>query len=268
MRDKTSALQESVSLPVGDENLKSLVKIARILDCFSTVNRTLSLREICDRTGFPKSTTHRLIASMREVGLLDQDREGDRYRLGLKLFELGNIVLANMDLHREARPFVDALTRLSGHVVHLAVFDGRQAVVIHRSDPSPEATSPVMFIEAAPIHCTSVGKAILAFQPDAVAARIIRAGLPRFTDTTITEPAKLKSELARIRRRGYAVDDSEHQPGLRCVGAPIRDQTGRVFAGISVSGPARKIADDDVRKLAALVTHNASAISAKLGFRS
>src|SRR5215470_9370836 len=138
MRDRAStAATEGHRSSVGDENLKSLFKISRILDCFSTVNRALSLREICDRTGLPKSTTHRLIASMREVGLLDQDREGDRYRLGLKLFELGNIVLANMDLHREARPFVEALTRVSGHVVHLAVFDGRQAVVIHRSDPSP-----------------------------------------------------------------------------------------------------------------------------------
>jgi DNA-binding IclR family transcriptional regulator len=267
MRDRATGAISGAEPSAGDESLKSLVKIARILDCFSTVNRTLSLRDICDRTGFPKSTTHRLIASMREVGLLDQDREGDRYRLGLKLFELGNIVLANMDLHREARPFVEALTRLSGHVVHLAVFDGRQAVVIHRSDPSPDAMSPVTFIEAAPIHCTSVGKAILAFQPEPIMARIIGAGLPRFTDGTITDPTKLKSELARTQKRGYAIDDAEHQPGLRCVGAPIRDQTGRVFAGISVSGPARKISDDEVRKLSALVTHNANAISAKLGFR-
>jgi DNA-binding IclR family transcriptional regulator len=266
MRDRASTAATERH-PAGDENLKSLVKVARILDCFSTVNRTLSLREICDRTGLPKSTTHRLIASMRDVGLLDQDREGDRYRLGLKLFELGNIVLANMDLHREARPFVETLTRISGHVVHLAVFDGRQAVVIHRSDPKPDAIAPVTFIESAPVHCTSVGKAILAFQPATIVARIIHAGLPRFTESTITDPAKLKGELARIEKRGYAVDESEHQPGLRCVGAPIHDQTGRVFAGISVSGPARKILDDDVKKLSALVMHNASAISAKLGFR-
>src|SRR5262249_47391708 len=183
------------------------------------------------------------------------------------LFELGNIVLANMDLHREARPFVEALTRVSGHVVHLAVFDGRQAVVIHRSDPKPDAIAPVTFIESAPVHCTSVGKAIRAFQRARVMAGVMRAGLQRFTESTITEPAKLRGELARIEKRGYAVDNSEHQPGLRCVGAPIRDQTGRVFAGISVSGPARRISDDEVKKLSALVMHNASAISAKLGFR-
>jgi DNA-binding IclR family transcriptional regulator len=96
---------------------------------------------------------------MKEAGLLEQDRERNRYRLGLKLFEFGNIVLANMDLHREARPFVDALTRLTGQVVHLAMFDGRQAVVVHRSDPSPDGSMPATFIESAPTHCTGVGVA-------------------------------------------------------------------------------------------------------------
>jgi DNA-binding IclR family transcriptional regulator len=251
----------------SDENLKSLVKVARILECFSTVDRTLSLGDICARTRFPKSTTHRLLASMREVGLLDQDRGRDRYRLGLKLFEFGNLVLANMDLHREARPFVDALTRLSGHVVHLAVFDGNQAVVIHRSDPSPGSSSPVTFIEAAPVHCTSVGKVILAFQAEPVIKRIASAGLKRFTESTITDAKRLESELVRIRKRGYAIDDAEHQPGLRCVGAPIRDQSGRVFAGLSVSGPVRRLRTEDVKGLSDLVVHHARAISTNLGYR-
>ena len=86
----------------AESSLKSLAKVVRVLDVFSTVDRALSLADIGQRTGFPKSTAHRLLAAMREAGLLDQDRERDRYRLGMKLFELGNIVLANMDLHREA----------------------------------------------------------------------------------------------------------------------------------------------------------------------
>jgi predicted transcriptional regulator len=89
-------LNESLAR-TSDDGLKSLTKVVRVLATFSTTDRALSVAEICQRTGFPKSTTHRLLASMRDVGLLDQDRERDRYRLGLKLFELGNIVLANMD---------------------------------------------------------------------------------------------------------------------------------------------------------------------------
>ena len=147
-----------------EDSLKSLSKVVSILDAFSTSRRALSLAEISAVTGFPRSTAHRLAASMRGVGLLDQDGHRDRYRLGLKLFELGNTMLANMDLHRAALPFVDALSRVTGHQAHLAVFDGQQVIFIHRV--SADSGSPLTLIEAAPVHCTSVGKAILAFQPD------------------------------------------------------------------------------------------------------
>lgn len=249
-----------------EDNLKSLSKVMRILESFSTVNRTMSLGEICQRTGFPKSTAHRLLSSMRVVGLIDQACEGERYRLGIKLFEFGNTVLANMDLHREARPFVDTLARVSGQMVHLAVFDGRHAVVIQRSDPSPEGL-PATFIETAPVHCTSVGKAILAYQPEETLRRVLAAGLQRYTDTTIIDEAALRVALSEIRNRGYAVDEGEHQPGIRCIGAPIRDQSGRVFAAVSVSGPSWRIPAGEVASLSKIVVHNANAIAACLGYR-
>ncbi len=253
--------------PPPDSQLKSLTKVVRILDCFSTTDRTQSVNDIARRTRLPKSTAHRLLASMRAVGLLEQTGERDHYRLGLKLFELGNTVLANMDLHREARPFVDTLTRLSGQSVHLAVFDGRHAVVVQRADPAPEKAAPPGFIETAPAHCTSVGKAILAWQDAETIARLTAGGLPRFTDATITDPAALQRELETIRARGYAIDEGEHQPGLRCVGAPVRDRSGRVFAAISASGPAWRLAAAEIPDLAKIVRHNAEAISLCLGYR-
>lgn len=250
----------------ADEGLKSLIKVVRLLDAFSTRNRSLSLTSLRAATGYPKSTVHRLLNAMRETGLLDQDEGRDRYRLGMKLFELGNTVLANMELHREARPFVDALTRQGGQAVHLAVFDGQRAVVIHRADASPEKYLAAHTIEQAPIHCTSVGKAILAFQPDAVVQKIVAAGLTRYTETTITDPARLRSVLATIREAGYALDEGEHQPGLRCIGAPIRDRSGKVIAGISLTGPAFRIPLGEVEGLAKLVVHHANAISTALGY--
>jgi DNA-binding IclR family transcriptional regulator len=245
-----------------EDSLKSLLKVVAILDAFSTSRRSLSLAEISAITGFPRSTAHRLAASMRSVGLLDQDGHRDRYRLGLKLFELGNTVLANMDLHREARPFVDALSQVTGYLVHLAVFDGRQAIVIHRV--AADSGTPLTLIEAAPAHCTSVGKAILAFQPAAKVDAIIAAGLKRFTDATIIDGRRLKSELKAIRGRGYAIDEGEHQPGVRCIGAPVHDRTGRVVAGISVSGPARRLKRDQVPEFAKIVVHHAKLVATKL----
>lgn len=245
-----------------EDSLKSLRKVVSILDAFSTSRRSLSLAEVSAVTGFPRSTAHRLAASMRDVGLLDQDGHRDRYRLGLKLFELGNTVLANMDLHREARPLVDALSQVTGHLVHLAVFDGRQAIVIHRV--AADSGTPLTLIEAAPVHCTSVGKAILAFQPAARIDAIIAGGLKRFTDVTITDGRKLRSELKTIRGRGYAFDEGEHQPGIRCVGAPIHDRAGRVVAGLSVSGPARRLKKDQVAELAKIVVHHARLVATRL----
>ena len=249
--------------PRSDEGLKSLVKVVRVLDTFSRTARSLSLAEICQRTGYPKSTTHRLLASMREAGLLDQDQDRDRYRLGLKLFELGNTVLANMDLHREARPYVEALGRLTDQIVHLAVFDGRHAIVISKSESQVDAKMSA-YLESAPAHCTSVGKAILAYQPTVVLDKFLADRLVRFTDKTITDPATLKRDLALTRTRGYSVDHAEHQPGLHCVGAPIRDVSGRVFAAISASGPAWKLPLSEVKALAKIVIYHAEAISRAL----
>ena len=249
------------------DNVKSLLKILPILECFSTVDRKLAVTEIVKRTGVPRATAHRIISTLREIGFLDQDKERDHYRLGLKFFELGCMVLANMDLHREAKPFVDALARLSGETVNLTVFNGTHSVIINRSEPDRERVNPITTLEAVPAHCSASGKAALAFQEASIIERVISLGLPRFTSTTITDRAALLKELAKIRGTGYAIDNEEHQPGVRCVGAPIRGASGRVFAGLSVTGAARRITPPRFDDLAALVKHHARAISAQLGYR-
>jgi DNA-binding IclR family transcriptional regulator len=249
-----------------DESLKSLTKVARVMECFSTVRRSLSLSEICKLTGYPRSTTHRLVTAMKEVGFIEQDRGREDYRLGLRLFEFGNIVLANLDLHREGRPIVDALHRLTSQTVHLAVFDGFNAVVIQRTESPTESGIGASFVESSPTYCTSVGKAILAFQPGETVERVIAAGLRRYTETTITDPAALRAEMEAIRGRGYAIDEAEHQPGLRCVGAPIRNQKGAVFAAMSVSSPAWQLPQSEIGDLSSVVIYHANMISQLLGF--
>jgi len=245
-----------------EASLKSLSKVVSVLDAFSTSRRSLSLAEISAATSFRRSTAHRLAASLRDVGLLEQDSHRDRYRLGLKLFELGNTMLANMDIHREALPFVDALSKVTGHQAHLAVFDGQQVIFVHRV--SADSGSPVTLIEAAPVHCTSVGKAILAFQPAAKIDAVIARGLQRLTDTTITDGRRFKSDLKTVRSRGYAVTDGEHHPGVRCIGAPVHDRSGGVVAGLSISGPTRRLKKDQVPELAKIVVHHARMVGAKL----
>jgi DNA-binding IclR family transcriptional regulator len=252
---------------MSEDNLKSIVKLAAILDCFSTLERQLSVAEIAKRTKIPRGTAHRIIRTMKDLGLLEQERQRDQYRLGMKLFELGTTVLANMELHREAKSSVEALTRVTGETVHLSVFDGLNSTVINRTDPEGNRVNTLFVLESSPAHATSTGKAALAFQPDSVVQKFISLGLRRIAPNTITDPKTLLDELAEVRARGYAIDNEELNPGTKCVGAPIRNSSGRVFAAMSVSGLARRFTDERIEAFSKLVTHYADAVSTQLGYR-
>jgi DNA-binding IclR family transcriptional regulator len=251
-----------------DDQIRSVLKAIAILDSFSTRDQKLSVADLADKAGLPRATAHRLVATLREARLLERERERDHYRLGMKLFEYGTTVLANMDVQREAKPFVESLSKLTRLNVHLCVFDGTRATIINRSEIDRRTPNLTVTMTAAPVHCTSGGKSILAFQPADVVSRIVDIGLERFTKNTITEPNKLLEELERIRQLGYAVDREEHGEGIKCVGAPIRGLSGRVSAGISVSGPAARFDESSIAEFAVLVKHHAAAISAALGFPS
>src|SRR3954451_10426739 len=261
-------LTSASALGVADsrQNVKSLFKMLEVLECYSAVDRELTVIEIARRTGMPRTTVHRIVDSLRALGFLEQDATRERYRLGLKLFELGNVALTNLPLYREARPYVDTLARLTGEDVHLCVFDGSHMVFVERAERDARPNNTITTMEASPCHSTGVGKAALAFQPEVAVERVIRLGLRPFTRNTIVDPAALRRELAGIRARGYSIDDCEHEPDVRCVGAPIRNAAGRVFAGISASGPARRLPDERIPILAKQVMAHAQAISAKLGY--
>lgn len=251
----------------GADILKSLRKAIRVLECFSLREPRLPFSEIARRAQLPPSTAHRILATLREAGIVEQEGDRDQYRLGLKLFEFGSMVLANMELHREALPFIEELSRESGETVHLGVFDGSQVVSIEKMDSPHGLASQVTIGKGAPAYCTAVGKALLAFQPESTVDHVCRPGLARYTPQTIADPAKLRRELERVRALGYAVDDREHQPDVRCVAAPIRDHTGSVIASMSVSGPATRIPKERVFPLAARVKEVAAKLSARLGYK-
>jgi len=249
------------------QKVKTLFKMLDVLESFSTIDRELSAIEIAQRTGLPRTTVHRIVDSLRAVGLVEQEASRERYRLGLKLFQLGSTALDNMPLYREAGPFVSTLAKLSGERVNLCVFDGTQMLFIERLGERGRPHNTVTTLEATACHSTAVGKVTLAFQTETVIERIIHQGLQSFTRATITEPDRLRKELAAIRARGYAIDNCEHEAELRCVAAPIRNGAGRVFAGISVTGHCRRITDARIPLLADLVTSHARLISVQLGCR-
>jgi DNA-binding IclR family transcriptional regulator len=247
--------------------LKSLHKTIRVLECFSIREPRLGLSEIARQVGLPASTAHRILTTLRAGGFVEQDGERDQYRLGLKLLELGSVVLATMELRREAAPVVEALARESGETVHLGVFDGAQVVSIEKMDSAHGLAMNVTIGKGAPAYCTGVGKALLAYQPEAVVDQVCRRGLRRHTAHTITDPRRLRTELERVREQGYAVDNEEHDLGVRCVAAPVRNHAGAVIASLSISGPTTRITGEAIPRLAERVREAAARLSAQLGHR-
>lgn len=248
------------------EGLKSLRKAIRVLECFSLQDPRLPLTDIARKVGLPLSTAHRILTTLRTVGIVEQEGDRDLYRLGLKLLELGSMVLANLEVHREALPCIEELVRETGETVHLGVFDGSQVVSIEKMDSPHGLASNITIGKGAPAYCTGVGKALLAHQPESTVERVCRLGLAKHTRQTITDPERLRRELAQVRAQGYAVDNMEHQPDVRCVAVPIRDHAGRVVASLSVSGPATRIPKDRIPTLAVRVREVAAKLSARLGY--
>ncbi|MFZ4289433.1 IclR family transcriptional regulator [Variovorax sp. HJSM1_2] len=246
--------------------IQSIGKMMGVLECFSTVNRHLTLAQIATMSGMPRPTAHRMLAAMKEIGFIEQDTRNGSYGLGIRLFELGNIALANMDILREAKPFIDRLCKLSGESSHLGVFNGFQVVVVDREESSDRHLSGTRLSESSPAHCTGVGKALLAFQRSEVVEQVIAAGLKVYTPTTISTAGALRKELIAIRKRGYAIDNAEHEVWVRCAAAPIRNSSGHVFASVSVTGPADRMTDHKISSLAPLLLQTADAISRQIGY--
>jgi DNA-binding IclR family transcriptional regulator len=245
--------------------IQSISKMMGILECFSSVNRRLQLAQVAALSGLPRPTAHRMLAALKEIGFIEQEARSGSYGLGIRLFELGSIALANMDILREAKPFMDRLSKLAGESCHLGVFNGFEVIVVEREEPGDRSTRGLRPSENSPVYCTGVGKALLAFQRAEVIEQVIAIGLKAYTPTTLCTAKALRAELALVRERGYAIDNEEHQIWVRCVAAPIRNASGHVFASISVTGSADRMTDAKIDSLAPLVVQTATSISRQIG---
>jgi DNA-binding IclR family transcriptional regulator len=198
--------------------------------------------------------------------LVDKHPDTGRYRLGLRLFELGSKAISVLDLRERSRPFLDQVLSETQETVHLCILDEGEVLYLEKLEPQRSVRLASRVGRRVPAYCTSVGKAILAELPEAEVDSIIRrSGLKRITPNTITTPSALKEELRKIRAKGYSIDDEENEEGVRCVGAVVRDYSGRPAAAISVSGPAFRVTKANVAEIAKSVTQAATALSRELG---
>ncbi len=243
----------------------TVAKAVGIIDILvSKADNGISLAELSTLIGMPKSSTHRYLTTLFELGLAEKTGV-DRFRLGTKVIELAGSYLASSDLRNESQAILSELADKTGETTHLAVPSGTDVVYISKVE-SKHAWGMFSHIGARlPMHCTALGKSILAFSSDGLLQKVFEEPpRPRTPHTIITLPA-FEEELARIRAQGFSMDDEENEIGIRCIGAPVLDFTGQAVAAISVSGPLTRMDRERCAILAPVVRESALMISKRRG---
>ncbi|MGW0707129.1 IclR family transcriptional regulator [Streptomyces sp. NPDC002643] len=224
-----------------------------------------SLTDLATGLSMSKSTVLRLIAPLRAERLVDQDPESGHYRLGPQNALLGQLYLERLDIRRTASPLLHQLAQDVREAVHLVSFDMPEIVYIDKVE-SPQAVRMHSRVGGRqPAYCTATGKAFLAHAPEDVLDAVMAAGMPARTPATLTSPEELHAELARIRERGYAVDDVENERDIRCVAAPAFNHSGTVVTAVSISGPASRVTHDRLAEIGRQVIATAQALTDRLG---
>ena len=219
--------------------LSMLGRAFTLLTAFGPGDGELSLAELCRRTGIAKPTAHRLLAELAEWGAVE--RTGRGVRLGLRLFELGQLVPRQRELRDVAAPFLADLFEATRETVHLAVPEGTDVVYVHKLAAGGAPEIPSRLGGRMPAYCTGVGKALLAFAPPGRLEAVLAEPLIRRTRRTVVAPGLLRAELAGVRSRGVAEEYEESAPGVACVAAPVLDADGHAVAALSITGWATSL---------------------------
>jgi IclR family acetate operon transcriptional repressor len=251
----------------GGDQVQSIVRALALMNCLSdAVEGGATLTELSEQVGLPSSTAHRLLTTLEQERYVRFDPEGRVWAIGVQAFITGCTFTKSRSLVAIARPHMRSLMEECGETVNLAVQDDGMAVYLAQVECRQMMRAFARPGSRVPLHCSAVGKAILSAVPDKTLSRILhQRGMPRLTVRTITAPSGLRADLERARVAGHAIDDEEHAIGLRCIAAPVFDETGDVVAAVSASGPMARIVDERVAQLAALVVGAAQAISIDMG---
>lgn len=245
--------------------LQSIDRVVALLDMLSESDVPLSLAEICARMGLHKSTAHRSLIVLERTSMIERTLEG-RFRLGLKLYELGSRAVEQIDLRDRVQPFFRRLAMEVGETVHLSVLQRTKVVYLDKVEPNRKVCMTSKPGTSNPVYCTSMGKAMLAFLPDERCEEVLnKIKFTRFTSKTLCSREALLKSLERVKKRGFAIDDEEIEMGVRCVGAPIFDENRYPIAAVSVSGPASRITVQSIPGIAEKLIRCCNEISRALG---
>lgn len=245
--------------------VQTVEKGIRILDTLSELG-PMGVTDLARRITDNPSTVYRILSTFCAYGLVEQDPETNRYRLGLGLLRLSSSLWQSMDLRRVARPIMERLRDDTGETINLMVRDGAIGIYIETVESTQSVRRVGEVGRREPLHASGVGKAILAYLLPAEMERVVVKGLERFTPNTITDVESLRDHLRVVRERGFAIDDEEAEIGTRCIGVPIFGRTGEVEAALSIAGPEFRMNRERLVGYAGLLKDAAEEISRRIGY--
>lgn len=247
--------------------IQAVERALNILDLFDEHETELKITDISERMQLHKSTVHSLLKTLQVHGYIDQNPKNGKYRLGMKLFERGNFVIHGLDIRKIAKRYLIDLSSKTGQTTHLVILDDKDGVYIDKVE-GPLATILYSRIgRRAPVHSTGVGKALIAWKSEEELRKIL-AGyhyLPR-TPNTIANELEFRNELEKVRQAGYAIDNQENEPGVRCIAVPIRNHHGNVVAAVSMSTLVSRVDDQELEKFLHLLKASADEMSEQMGY--
>lgn len=225
----------------------------------------LSLTSLAQRAGIAPSTAHRILATLKAGDFVACDPHGG-YLIGVQAFRIGSAFLRNRKLPESSRGVMRRLMEDAGETVNLGIEDDGYVVFISQNESHQSVRAFHRPGSRSPMHASSIGKAIMAARGDDEAVeRLHRSGMPKFTAHTIVDPQTLLTDLAQVRKRGWAIDDEERAEGLRCAGAAIYNEHGEVVGAISISGPTVRMTEERLGELGPMVKRAAAAITDRIG---
>jgi IclR family acetate operon transcriptional repressor len=247
--------------------VQSVERTLDILESLVEFGSEVGLVEISQAVALPLATVHRLLGTLIARGYVKQNQHNRKYSLGFRALQMGHDMRQRFSLRLEARPFLQRLVQRVGESANLAVLDDGEVVYIDQAQSSRILRMFTQVGNRLPAYSTGSGKAMLAFLPTDVVSGILRRfGMPPRTRATITHPDRLLDELSRVRELGYAMDDEEHEEGVRCLAVPVRDASGQVVASLSVSGPVTRLNDAQIHVIIPELVDCGSKLSTRLGF--
>ena len=247
--------------------IKVLNKTFSILEILLKHDSAMNMTEISEKLGLYPSTIHRILDTLKYWGYVEQNTNTQKYQLGLKLLELGMAKLHQIDLVREVTPYLKELVKQYNETVHLGVLEEGEVLYLAKEESSQTIRMISYIGKRAPLHCTALGKVLLAYMSEEERKKILEEKeLPRLTKNTITDKGELEKELDKIREQDFALDREENEKDVRCIGAPIRNYKGKVIAAISISIPIFRIDKNVENNLKEALIKTTNKISKRLGY--